>query len=256
MIDLRKGFAKDFLFDVRLGRVPGMSVISIKGHDESLTTTKITIHPTGTTKDLDQSTIDATPATVKVASTSASDTSAGTGIRTAILYGLSSAGVRQSETITMNGMTEVTSSLTYSAVTGLKGATWGSNTKNVGTLWVGSGVFTAGVPATKFFAMEAGENKAFSAYYVVPAGYKLLPFHFISSVASTSKTVELYIEYSTNGVNWMTYYIFGDETGAQSPVHIYDGDDLLAGTHVRLSGISDASGTDISVTLDCLLVKV
>ncbi len=244
---------KDYNLEVLRGNVAGHTMVAIEGHDEDLTTTHTTIHPSGTTLNIDQSGIDATPATVDVASTDADDTSAGAGVRTLTLSGLDSSGVAQSETITMNGQTEVTSSGTYSAVLGLRCLTWGASTFNEGTIWCGNGTFTAGVPGTKYFSMNPEFNNALTAYYVVPAGKTLYLREFTMTVATTNKDVEFFIDQSANGVNWFTEIVFGMEPGEfQDDLRAIPG--IVAGQHVRVEGISSASGTDVSTVLSCELV--
>ena len=126
---------KDYNLEVLRGNVSGHTMYPIIGHDESLSTTKIVIHPTGVTINIDQSSIDATPATVKISSTSNNDAAAGTGLQTATLFGLDSSGDIQTETISdINGQTGSTSANTYSAIYGLVGLTAGSLNFNDGTV--------------------------------------------------------------------------------------------------------------------------
>lgn len=243
----------DHSIEVRLGNVPGHTMVAIEGHDEDLTTTRTTVHPSGSTANIDQSGIDGTPATIDVASTDVDDTSAGAGVRTLTLIGLDSSGDAQSETITMDGQTEVTSSSTYSAIIGLRCLTWGASTNNEGTIWAGNGVFTAGVPATKYFSMNPQFNKALTAYYVVPAGKTLYLREFTMTVATTNKDVDFYVEQSSNGINWFTELVFGMEPGEfQDDIIAIDG--IAAGQHVRVEAKSSAASTDVSTVLSCELV--
>ena len=243
------GPGHDRNLEIRKGKVTGHAMVSILGHNDAQTTTRVTISPSMTTATIDQSSLDATPATVKVASTNANDTSAGTGLRTLTLKGLDTNGAAQSETITLNGQTEVTSSLTYSAVTGWKGLTAGSGGKNDGVVWVGTGTFTSGVPDTKFFSGDIGYNKGFTAYYVVPAGKTLHIFAFAATLASSNKAVEFFIDTSADGVFWLTRCVFAVESGAAIETYIYSMGSVPAGTHVRVEADSSASNTIVSVVL-------
>ena len=56
--------------------------------------------------------------------------------------------------------------------------TAGSGGVNAGTIYVGTGSITAGVPATKIRAAAVGDNQTQCAVYSVPAGYSL----YISNV--------------------------------------------------------------------------
>lgn len=244
---------QDYNLEVLRGNVPGHVMVSISGHDETLTTTRTTITPTITTANITQSAIAATPAKVKVASTDADDTSAGAGVRTLTLEGLDSSGDAQTETITMNGQTEVESTKLYSAILGWRALTWGATTYNEGTIWVGSGTFTSGVPAVQMFAGEIRENRGNTAYYVVPNGKTLYQRYITINVATTNKDCDFFIETSTNGLNWFTQPNYGMEPSEfQGKIIATPG--LPAGSHLRVEGISSASGTDVIVILDCELI--
>lgn len=241
--------------DVLMGIVDGHTMVSINGHDSSIGTTRVTVAPSLASGNIDQSSLATTAATVDVASTDANDTSAGTGLQTLLLEGLDADGVAASETITLSGQTEVTSSNTYSAVTGWRGLTAGSGAKNAGVIWVGAGTFTSGVPATKFFAGDAGFNKGLTAYYVVPTGKVLYLRSFAATIASSTKDVEFFIECSTDGVFWITEDAFGIESGAvfpSAPIRALPG--LTAGMHVRVEAESSGASTIVSAILDCELV--
>ena len=245
--------SSDYNLDVLRGLIAGHSMVLIEGHDEALTTTRTTVTPTATTTNIDQSGLDTTPATVDVASTSANDTSAGSGVRTVTLSGLDSSGVAQSEIITLNGQTEVTSANTYSAVLGLRSVTWGATTWNEGTLWAGNGTFTSGVPATKYFAMGIRQNKGLTAYYVVPAGKTLYVRDATLMISTTNKDVDFFLEQSSNGINWFTEIVFGVEPGDfQDEIRALPG--IIAGQHIRIEAKSSASGTDATVILEGELV--
>lgn len=112
-----------------------------------------------------------TAATMTVSSSSANDTSAGTGARTVLLEGLDQNYVPISETVTLNGQTAVTSTKSYLRVTGITVLTMGSNGGNAGTLYAGTGTVTAGVPAVVHELVPIGFNKESSGVYTVPAGY-------------------------------------------------------------------------------------
>jgi hypothetical protein len=244
---------KDYNLEVLRGNVAGSTMVSITGRDTALTTSRITVAPTSTTANIDQSGIHTTPATVDVASTSANDDAGGSGLLTLTLMGLDASGDAQTETITMDGQTEVTSSNTYSAVNGWRGLTWGATTWNEGTIWVGNGTFTAGVPATEYIAGEIRANRDHTAYYTVPTGKTLYLRQFTPGVATSNKDVEFFVEVSANGINWFTEQEFTMET------FIFQGDVIAvpgipAGWHVRIEALSSAAATDVTVILGCQLV--
>lgn len=252
---IKLGGSMDYNLDVLRGLVPGHSMVSISGHDAMLSTTRTTVHPTGETMNIDQSSIHATPDTVKIASTSGNDDVAGTGVLTIMLIGLDAAGDPQSEVITMTGQTEVTSSLTYSAVLNILCLSWGSTTWNEGNLWVGSGTFTAGIPAVRFMSADIRSNRSMTAYYVVPAGHQLYLRQIILTIASSNKDIEFFIESSTNGINWITQAIFGLESGAAFTARSITAPGIAAGTAIRVEALALSSGSDTTVIIGAELIE-
>ena len=112
--------------------------------------------------------------TVTVSSASANDTAAGTGARTVLLSGLDANWNLQSETITLNGQTGVTSANSYIFVNTLQVITSGSGGTNAGIIYIGTGTITAGVPATKYVAILAGYGISRSGFFAVPANYNFV----------------------------------------------------------------------------------
>ena len=244
---------RDYNLEVLLGNVPGHAMGSIRGHDSVLDTTRVTLAPTTTTVDINQSTIHATPATVDVASTSTNDDAGGSGLLTVLLIGLDSSGDAQTETITMDGTTAVTSSNTYSAINGLRSISWGATTWNEGDIWVGTGTFTAGVPAVHMFAMGIRQNVGLTAYYTVPNAKRLVIRQLLFAVGTTNKDVEFFIEQSANGTNWFTEIELPFEPGELTS-DVIGIAALPAGQHIRLEAISSASGTQATGVLGFELV--
>ncbi len=246
---------KDYNLEVLLGNRPGHAMGSIRGHDSILDTTRITVTPTSTTANINQSTIHATPATVDVASTSTNDDGGGSGLLTALLIGLDSSGDAQTEVITMDGQTAVTSANTYSAVNGIRGVSWGATTWNEGDIWVGTGSFSSGVPAVHMFAMGVRQNVGLTAYYTVPNAKRLVLRQLLFAVGTTNKDVEFFIEQSANGTNWFTEIELPFEPGELTS-DIVGIPPFAAGTHIRLEAVSSASGTQATGVLGFELVDV
>lgn len=160
--------------------VPGASRIQRTGYNPGVATGETTIWNETTT-------LVAYPAvatTVTVSSSSANDTSAGTGARTVMLQGLDANYLIISETITLNGQTAVTSTLSYLRIGPLVTLTAGSGGKNAGVVYAGTGTVTAGVPATIYSSMGVGFNESHQAFYTVPAGYTA----YILDISATSDT--------------------------------------------------------------------
>ena len=113
-----------------------------------------------------------TSATVmKVSSTSADDTAAGTGARTIRVDGLNANYNEISEIVTLNGQTPVVTNNVFIRVFRSFVITAGSADTAAGTIYIGDGVVTAGVPATIYAVIPLGENQTLMAMWTVPAGY-------------------------------------------------------------------------------------
>ena len=247
----------DYNLEVLRGNVSGHSMISIRGHDNTVPNGG----PFGLSQGFgaggyhfDQSAIAATPAAVSVASTdNTNDNAAGTGALTVRLIGLDASGDAQFETLTMNGTTAVASSNTYSAVHTLQVLTTGSNNANTGIIYAGTGTFTSGVPAVRMLSMTIGFNISLSGYYVVPNAKTLYIRQFIGTVGSSNKDVQIYIETSADGILWYKQIEFGLEAG-DIALDVVALPGMVAGTHIKLQAAGGAASTDATAILGCELV--
>jgi len=247
---------EDHNLEVLQGNVTGHTMVSINGHNDDQTTTRITIAPTITTTEIDQSGLHATAITVDVASTSTDDDSGGTGLLTLTLEGLDSNGNAQTETITLDGQSEVTSANTYSAINGFMGLTSGSGNESAGEIWVGNGSFTSGVPATKYFVGERGHNKGLCAYYTVPTGHTLFLRHVTFIVVGTNKEVELTIESSVDstGDMWIVENEYSSVSGTVVSIPVSTVAGITAGRHIRMRGEAAGASSELTTEMICELV--
>lgn len=104
--------------------------------------------------------------TVEVFSGSANDTSAGTGARTIQIDGLDANYALQSESLTMNGVTPVSSVNTWRRVFTAFVLTAGSGGANASTITCRHTTTTSNI----FFVMPIGKNRTHVAAYTIPAG--------------------------------------------------------------------------------------
>ena len=128
-----------------------------------------------------------TASVMKVSSASTNDTSAGTGARTILVSGLDSSYNAISETVTLNGQTAVNTVNSYLRITYTEILSTGSGNAQAGTIYVGTGVVTAGVPATIYWQSDTTYNNWAFAGYTVPAGYTAyLTSYTITSQSTTA----------------------------------------------------------------------
>lgn len=251
---------RDYNLAVLEGQVSGHAMISIRGHDKTVPNGG----PFGLSPQFgagsyqfDQSAIDrtaGTPAAVAVASTdNTNDNSGGTGALTVRISGLDADGNAQTADETMNGTTAVTTAETWSAVYQMQVLTTGSNNANTGDIYVGTGTFTAGVPAVRMVSAEIGGNISLSAYYVVPLAKKLYVRQFIATVGSSNKDIEVTIKTSLDGAQFATQGPFGLEAG-DFTTSVIALPAFAAGVHVKLDAEGGAANTILTAILGCEIV--
>jgi hypothetical protein len=160
------GRFEPFELQVARGQIFGHSVIHVFGHNPDVDTTEVTIWPaTGLL------THPAAPTIMTISSSSADDTSAGTGARTVYILGINGTGGFVSETVTLNGQTAVNTVHEYDAIETMSVTSVGSGGVNAGIIYAGTGTVTAGVPAVPYSAIGVGDNLSLVGHWTCPTGY-------------------------------------------------------------------------------------
>jgi hypothetical protein len=194
---------------------------------------------------------------VQVFSSSANDTAVGSGARTVQIIGLNSSYVVQSETITLNGVTPVTTANTYIRVhTANVRSSGSSNTAfNAGTITVRHVTTTANV----FLVIPIGTNQSAETAYTVPAGKTAYLRNVFSNVLSSSLSgnvgVDLVIYIREFGLSPRLRRPYGLNSSSASLQLIYGGLRLPEKTDacIRIQA-SSANNVDVSVAYDLVLV--
>jgi hypothetical protein len=109
--------------------------------------------------------------TTTISSSNANDTSAGTGARTVLVDGLNANYERVTETASLNGQSGVTLTNQYLRVNKITILTAGSGGTSAGSIFVGTGTVTAGVPAVVLNRTGSSSNESEAGFYTVPVGY-------------------------------------------------------------------------------------
>lgn len=172
----QKGKFEPFDLNVSRGQVVGHQYVFQFGQAPTVTTQQSVWATTGTYAFL------ATAAVMKISSGSTSDTSAGTGARTVFISGLDANYAPISESVILNGQTQVSTTNSYLRINDFYVLTCGSGATAAGIIYAGTGSATAGVPATVYSLMPTGYNTQTQAIYTVPAGYTA----YVSSYTFTS----------------------------------------------------------------------
>lgn len=97
-----------------------------------------------------------------------SSSSAGTNA-VVLISGLGANYVEQTEIITLDGQTPVTTAKSYLRINGMSALTG----TVADSIYLGAGTVTSGVPATVYARIINGNNRTEAGLYTVPAGYEL-----------------------------------------------------------------------------------
>lgn len=251
---------KNFFLEVEQGNVSGWSHIRKFGKIFGLTTTLTPITGTGLYQ---------TPTTaqsLEIVSSSANDTSAGSGARTVYVQGLDANFALQSVTATMNGTTPVALSGTWFRVFRIYVVTSGtygsvSASSHAGTITVrnsGAGVSWGQLALDNSFAI----GQSMIGAYTVPSGYTAYVYPYYMSVES-SKIVSAYFFKRENADDVTVPYspirseISVELTGglnfldSDMPIGIYS-----AKTDIVWMAKTAASTANVSVSFDIYLKAV
>jgi len=162
----RTGSTEPFELQVARGQIPWHNLLFKFGNNSDINGSLETIWSGGGLYVYPTSAIIMT-----VSSSSANDTSGGTGARTVLVSGLDANYYEISEIVTLSGQTPVNTVNSYIRMFRAFVVTAGSGGTAAGTIYVGDGTVTAGVPATVYAEIVLGENQTTMALWTVPAGY-------------------------------------------------------------------------------------
>lgn len=220
----------DFESEVALGNISNYQLQTKFGRNPDVDTGPEDIWQNGGTYTGMPST---SPETVDVFSSNANDTSAGTGARTIRIEGLktSSSTVYETEDLTMNGTSSVTSSNTWWRINRALVLTAGSGEQNAGDITIRHTTTTANV----FALIGTGFNQTLIAAYTVPAERVMLIKRIAVSITRTN---------GSSGSAFIT--LRARETGGV--FRVISSYDVQTGQFVddrRSGGIKLPAGTDV-----------
>lgn len=183
----------DYYLEVARGNVTGMTALNKFGRNTDIDTGTEDVWDGGGTW------VWPTAARVhNIASSSANDASpAGTGARTLLISGLDTNFAEISETITMNGTSNVATSNSYIIIFRMKVVTAGSGRVNAGTITA-----TAQTDSTVTAQIGAGNGQTLMAIWQVPAGKSLYMTKYYVSVDGTTAA-------QITAALWATQYVSG-----------------------------------------------
>lgn len=182
-----------FELQVSRGQIAGHSVVQVFGYNPDVDQTEESVWPDGGT--VPHPTV---ASVLDIVSTSTDDDGdpAGTGARTVFIEGLNTTYEVVSETVTLNGTTNVQTVNSYMYINQFYVASVGSGEVNAGEI-------TAKLGATLYDMIAVGYSNRTTAHYCVPAGYTGYMAEGIVTAgqASGSTSVTLFLkQHSPNGI--------------------------------------------------------
>ena len=198
---------------------------------------------------------------LSVCSSSANDAAAGTGARKVRVTGVNKAGAVKTEDVTLNGTTAVamTAGNELLVVTQLEVLTYGSGGTNAGDIYIGTGTFTLGVPATTNDGrIPVGYGRSMDAVYMVPLGYTLyIKDVFFNAGSATAGSQTWIIEGQRTVGQVSPYRIFaGNASNTCADVRTLSCPLVIpALTKIQVKALSSAGTGPAFITLGGYLVK-
>ena len=228
------------------GKLTGHSEFERFGYNADIDITEEDIWTTGGTY-----VFPTTAQQLEIVSSSASDASGGTGIRTVTLYYLDSTYTAKTEDITLNGTNVVTTSAAnLLRVNALKAKTTGTGKAAAGIISIRNLTDTP-----VYSAIAVGQTRSRNSIYTVPLGYTL----FVSSVtvgcSATTQTgayVTLRTTYDHDAAVLRDFFLphFEVQVGNQGLVRPFEVPLIFpATTDIKLSASTSANNTAVSAAI-------
>lgn len=195
--------------------------------------------------------------TMDLVSTSANDTSAGTGARSVIIYGVDANYMEQTEVVTLNGTTPVTTSNTWLGINRVAIYLAGSTGYNEGDINV-----TATTATTNQAQIPATEGSTQQALFFVPAqqqaylDWMLINIVKTSGGATPTVTVKMYV---TSLVSNSRYEVFRHivDTSVENTVELTPSQPFVVGEKslIKVQAETDQNNTAVSVRFSGVVGK-
>lgn len=186
------------------GQFGNFAGVNVYGYNGSIGTSEQTVWPhTGVYS------FPATTSTMTVSSDDANDAAAGTGARTVEIMGLDANHQVVFEAVTLNGLTEVTTTNAFLRIQSLEVIDAGSGGENAGIIYIGTGTVTSGVPANVFGLIEKTDNLSHHSFWTVPAGITAyIPNYLVTSYGTAASVAEIRFRVRKNGFFFRTIHRF------------------------------------------------
>jgi hypothetical protein len=251
----RVGTSEPFELQVSRGQIAYHEFIHKFGYNPSIGTADETIWSEGGLYVYPTS-----ASTMYISSSSAADTAAGTGARTATVYGLDADFEQINVTVSLNGQTgvQLNGALNWYRVNRIVVNTAGSGGANAGVLYVGTEATpSGGVPTNKYATVAIGDNQTLMCLWTVPVGYTA--YLHQKDVSASSSAGKFAIFTLVSRPNGGVFNVRDRVTLANNSTSIpyWNPIVLTEKTDVEVRAIADSVGGTItaSATLDITYIK-
>jgi hypothetical protein len=238
----------DWHTELRKGNIPNHITFTFLASSENVGTSYSTVWNRTSAPEY---TFPAAAATMTISSSSANDTSAGTGARYVLIDYLDENYVDTQQTAILNGQTAVTLSGTPLRINNVRVVYAGSGTTNAGAIYIGTGSVTSGVPANIYGYIAIGDGMARTGIYTVPANKEVL-FETITLTQYATKPSDIVLEVMPFGTNsWLQTSKYNLYQGV-----VFQGNlvsrPIPAKTDIRWRAKVDTGSGDVSVGVGCI----
>ena len=248
-----RGATEPFELQVNRGLVPFHKIATQSGYNAAAGTSDETVW--------DGSSLYTYPAAatvMKVSSSSANDTAAGTGARTVYVSGLDSAGAEAVEVVVLNGQTAVSTATVFYRIFSVLVLTAGSGATAAGTIYIGEGTVTAGVPATIYGQIVNDNNRTLMAMFTIPAGYTGYVTSAFASTGGNSGSAD-YTNISFASRTYGGVFAIGGRStlqqGSVGTTDIVYSNGIPAWTDIEIRASGSAGTNRVSATFTILYIK-
>jgi hypothetical protein len=248
----RQGAYEPFELQVARGQVDGHKTLFKFGINGDVGTSVETVWAQGGTY-----AYPASATVMKISSSSADDTSAGTGARSIAIFGLDANYNEISESVLLDGQTAVNTGNSYLRISRMYVVTAGSGATAAGTIYAGTGTVTSGVPATVYGMIALNANQTQMAFWTVPAGYTL----YLTGLFYTSG--------NTNANAWTNFQLIQRPLGGvfrqQSSSRVPGNGDFVVDLHtpiaftektdIEVRAVASTSPSNVSAEFEGIYIK-
>lgn len=237
--------ARRFCVDVALGKYKGISHVRKFGA-ATVPTAFVTIW-----EDNSLYSYVTSATTMTVSSTSANDTAAGTGAQTIEFFGNDTDFNQVSDTVSMAGQAPVTLTPDLLRVWRARVRTAGSLATNEGTIYIGDGTVTAGVPANIRAVVSPSNGQTLMCVYTVPAGKTAV---IVSKVFSVGRAKDCTFRLFTRKFGEL--FLIREQMGLFQATFKHEFDAAIVAeekSDIELQGLTSGGTAEVSGELDFFL---